>query len=306
MENRSKGLRRNPKFLIAGLAAALGGIGGLACPARAQQTTAVNGQINLRDIGITQKLNGPVPLDLPFRDETGKTVRLGDYFSGKRPVVFALVYYKCPRLCQVQMDGMVQGLRDLRFDAGKEFEVVVVSIDPRETPKIAADKRWEMLGVYGRPGTEDGWHFLTGDASSIQPLAQAVGYRYVYNPQALASVGQYAHAAGIQILTPRGRVARYFNGIVYRAKDLRLGIVEASEGKIGTPLDKALLMTCFAYDPATGKYGFAIMKMLQATGTLTVAILATFMLVMFRMDRKRAQAGLAGGIETANAGKDNR
>jgi protein SCO1/2 len=221
-------------------------------------------------------------------------VRLRDYFGGKKPVLLSLVYYKCPRLCQIQLDGLVQGLRDLRFNPGKEFEVVVVSIDPKEGPKLAADKRWEMAGVYGRPGTEGGWHFLTGEESSIVPLATAVGFRYVYNPLADPSVGPYAHAAGIQILTPNGHVARYLNGIVYPAKDLRLGIVEASNGKIGTPLDKVLLMTCFAYDPARGKYGFAIMKLLQATGILTAGILATFMIVMFRMDRKRALAGLDG------------
>lgn len=278
----------NGKFLpVLGLAALVFGI----CPARAQMKTATDGHINLRDIGIDQKLNSRVPLDLRFRDQDDRLVRLGDYFNGKKPVLLSLVYYKCPRLCQLQLDGLAQGLRDLRFSAGKEFEIVAVSVDPRETPKMASDKRWEMLGVYGRPGTEGGWHFLTGDESSIQALATAVGYRYVYNPMAPASVGPYAHAAGIQILTPHGRVSRYLNGIVYAAKDLRLGIVEASSGKIGTPLDKVLLMTCFAYDPARGKYGFAIMKLLQTTGILTAGILATFMLVMFRLDRKRALAG---------------
>jgi protein SCO1 len=281
----------NRTFLpVLGLAALALGI----CPARAQMKTAANGQISLRDIGIDQKLNSRVPLDLPFRDQDDKPVRLGDYFSGKKPVLLALVYYKCPRLCQLQLDGLAQGLHDLRFNAGKEFEIVAVSIDPRETPKLAADKRWEMVGVYGRPGTERGWHFLTGEESSIRPLAEAVGFRYVYNPMAAPSVGPYAHAAGIQILTPDGHVARYLNGIVYAAKDLRLGIVEASKGKIGTPLDKVLLMTCFAYDPARGKYGFAIMKLLQTTGILTAGILATFMIVMFRMDRRRALTGLDG------------
>lgn len=254
----------------------------LVAPARAQ--APIVGNFNpARDIGIDQNLNALVPLDLAFRDEAGRPVRLGDYF-GKKPVVLALVYYKCPRLCQLMLDGVVRSLQEVKYSAGTDFQVIAVSIDPRETPAIAADKRREMLELYARPGSERGWHFLTGEEKAIAPLARAVGFRYRYDP----GTKQYAHAAGIQILTPQGRVARYLNGIDYPAKSVGFALIESSRGKVGTVVDKALLMTCFAYNPETGKYGFAIMKLLQASGIATVLILATFMLVMFRMDRRRA------------------
>ncbi len=273
---------------------------GLAClggyvsgsPVRAQNAPA-RAFDPARDVGIDQKLDSQVPLDLAFRDEVGRSVRLGDYF-GKKPVVVALVFYKCPRLCQLMLDGIVRGLQEVEYDAGKDFEVVVVSIDPSETPVIAADKKREMLALYARPGAERGWHFLTGGEPSIKALAGAIGYRYAYDPV----MKQFAHAAGIQILTPEGRVARYLNGIDYPPKSVGFALIEASQGKVGTPVDKMLLMTCFAYNPATGRYSFAILKTLQAAGVTTVLILATFMLAMFRMDRRRALSDKADALSS--------
>jgi protein SCO1/2 len=247
-----------------------------------------------RDMGIDQKLNARVPLDLTFRDDAGKVVRLRDYF-GKKPVVLALVYYKCPRLCQLMLDGMVESLNGLKLTAGKDFSVVAVSIDPTETPAIAADKKREMVEVYGRKGSETGWHFLTGEDSQIKPLAQAVGFRYVYD----ARTKLYAHAAGIQVLTPTGRVFRYLNGIQYNPTTLRFALVEASQGKVGTVVDKALLMGCFEYDPTTGKYGIAIVKLLQVAGVMTFLILAGFVTAMFRLDRRRERERAASAAAAA-------
>jgi protein SCO1 len=228
----------------------------------------------LKDVGIDQKLNNQIPLDLTFRDEHGRPVQLTQYFGHGKPVILTLVYYNCPMLCTQVLNGVLQSLKDLRANVGEEFEVLTVSIDPTEKPVLASAKHELYTGIYGRPGAADGWHFLTGDEPQIKQLANAVGFRYAYD----ADSKQFAHASVIIVLTPRGRVSRYFYGIQYPARDLRFGLMEASEGKIGSPVD-AILLFCYHYDPVSGKYGLVISHVVQIAGALTV--LAIVVLVFF-------------------------
>jgi cytochrome c oxidase subunit 2 len=227
------------------------------------------------DIGFDQRLDEQAPLDIAFRDESGKTVRLGDYFN-RKPVILALVYYQCPTLCNQVLNGLAGGLKALSFIAGKEFEVVVVSINPRETSELAAAKK----EGYGRAGAA-GWHFLTGDPKPIDALARAVGFRYAYD----SMLNQYAHASGVVILTPKGRVARYFYGVEYAPRDLRFGLIEAAEERIGTPVDQVLLL-CYQYDPKTGKYGAAVMKSLRLGGVVTVIGVLALLFALNRNARR--------------------
>ena len=245
----------------------------------------------LSKIGIDQRLHQKVPLGLEFVDETGRTVKLGDYL-GKRPVLLALVYYECPMLCTQVLNGVTGALKVLNFDVGKEFDVVAVSINPREGPGLAAGKKQAYLERYGRPHTADGWHFLTGREENIRALATAVGFRYEYDEE----IKQYAHGAGVELLTPKGVIARYFYGIEYSPRDLRFGIIEASEERIGSPIDSVLL-ACYHYDPATGKYGAAIMKMVRIGAVATMIAFAVFLFLSLRRER-------AEGLRTAAA--DNR
>lgn len=245
----------------------------------------------LRDVGFDQKLNEQVPLDLVFRDENGAPSQLKEYF-GKRPVIMVLVYYECPNLCPLILDSLVRNLKALSFDVGKQFNVLTVSIDPGEGPELAKAKKEEYLKRYGRPGAEEGWDFLTGDEASIRQLTQAVGFRYTYD----AKKDQYAHLAGIVILTPQGTVARYFYGIEYAPRDLRLGLVEASEGKIGSPVDQ-LLLFCYEYDPATGQYSLIVMNVLRLAGLVTVLSLGAFMCVMLRRERRNKLKAGEGRLE---------
>lgn len=238
----------------------------------------------LKAVSFDQNLDAQLPLDLTFRDETGRDVRLGDYFRD-RPVIVNLVYYECPMLCTLELNALVRSLKPVSFSPGKEFEIVTVSIDPGETPKLAAAKKRGYLNRYRRPGAESGWHFLTGDETSIRKLADVVGFRYVYDPKS----DQYAHPAGIVIATPKGRISRYLYGVEYPPRDVRLGLMEASAGKIGSPIERLLLL-CYHYDPSTGKYNLVIMSTLQILGTATVLSLGTFMFVMFRRDRRKALA----------------
>jgi protein SCO1/2 len=231
-------------------------------------------------VRFDQNLDALLPLEVPLLDEQGRAVKLGDYF-GRRPVIVNLVYYQCPMLCNEVLNSLLRSLNALAFDVGKDFEVVTVSIDPAETPVLAARKKAAYLRRYGRAGAGQGWHFLTGDEASIRRLAGAVGFNYVYDPKSK----QFAHPAGIAIATPQGRIARYFFGISYPAGNLRLSLVEAAAGKIGSPMDQILLL-CFHYDPRTGKYNVAIMNVIRILGGLTVASLGTFMFVMFRRDRQ--------------------
>jgi protein SCO1/2 len=239
----------------------------------------------LQGIGIDQRLNEQVPLSLQFRDETGKRVALGDYF-GKKPIILSLVYFDCPMLCTMAENGLLHSLEAVKFSVGREFDVLTVSFDPHDSPELAAAKKAVYVGLYGRKGAERGWHFLTGDEASIEELTRAVGFRYKYDAQAK----QYVHATGIMVLTPTGKIARYFYGIYYPSRDLRLGLVEASANKIGSPVDEVLLFCC-RYDPATGKYGVIISRIIQISGLMTVLSIAGLILAL---SRSRLPAG--GGL----------
>ncbi len=233
----------------------------------------------LGKIGIDQRIGEKVPLDLPFVDENGKDVKLGDYF-GKRPVLLAMVYYECPMLCTQVLNGVTGALKTLSFDVGKEFDVVAVSINPREGPGLAAAKKEAYVERYGRPHTAQGWHFLTGREENIRALADAVGFRYEYDEE----IKQYAHGAGVELLTPKGVVARYFYGIEYAPRDIRLGIIEASEERIGSPIDSVLLL-CYHYDPATGTYGATVMTVVRIAAVLTMLGFAVFLFTVLRRER---------------------
>jgi len=230
----------------------------------------------LKDVGIDQKLNDSIPLGLTFRDEHGRTVELGQYFTGK-PVILTLVYYNCPMLCTQVLNALDRSLQLIPMEIGKDFNVVTVSIDPTDKQSIAEAKWALYTGMYRRPGGPQGWHFLTGDEPQIKQLADAVGFRYAYDSDSK----QYAHASGIMLLTGEGKISRYFYGVTYPERDLRLGLVEASEGKIGSPVDQILLF-CYHYDPHTGKYGLLVSRMIQLGGLLTILIGGIFLLLLFR------------------------
>jgi protein SCO1/2 len=230
----------------------------------------------LLHVGIEQHLDEQIPADLNFRDETGKPVRLGDYF-GKKPMILNLVYYNCPMLCGEVLSGLESAMRVLKFDVGKEYDVLTVSFDPRETPEMATKKKAEFLKRYGRAGADQGWHFLTGPQESIDTLTKAAGFQYQYNPK----TGQFAHATAIVLLTPGGKITQYYYGVEYPPKDLRLGLIQASQNKIGTLADQVLLY-CYHYDPNTGKYGAIISRVLQLSALATILGLGTLMIVLIR------------------------
>jgi len=246
----------------------------------------------LWQIGIDQRLNQQVPPDLAFVDETGKDVTLGEYL-GTRPVILVLAYYECPMLCTQVLNGLTGALKVLSFDVGKEFDVVVVSINPREGPGLAAAKKQAYVDRYGRPDTAHGWHFLTGREENIRALANAVGFRYAYDER----IKQYAHGAGLELLTPKGVIARYFYGIEFSARDIRLGIVEASEERIGSPIDSVLLL-CYHYDPATGKYGATALTMVRIGAVATLAAFAAFLFVSLRRERAERHRTAAAANRT--------
>jgi protein SCO1/2 len=230
----------------------------------------------IREVGYDQHLNELIPLDIPFLDETGQAVRLGDFF-GRRPVVLALVYYDCPMLCTQVLNSLTSALGVLSLDAGKDFEIVTVSFDPREKPPLAAAKKATYLERYKRPGAADGWHFLTGEEASIKRLTSAVGFRYVWDD----GLKQFAHPTGITVLTAEGRLSRYLFGVEYWPRDLRFALIDASAGKIGSPVQQVLLY-CYHYDPETGRYGLAIMRAVRLAGLATVLALGAFIAVMVR------------------------
>lgn len=232
----------------------------------------------MKDIGLDQKLDAQVPLDLRFRDEHGATVALRQFF-GARPVILTLVYYQCPMLCTFVLNGVLAATKDIPFEMGKDFEVVTVSIDPSEGPVLAESKHTMYAGLYGRPGALAGWHFLTGEESAIQQLASSVGFRYVYDKASQ----QYGHASGFLVLTPEGRVSRYFYGISYAPRDLRFALMDASGGKIGSPVDQ-ILLACFHYDPMTGKYGLVISRVIRAAGAVTIVAIGGLVLVLRRRE----------------------
>ncbi len=247
----------------------------------------------LNNVGIDQKLNEQIPFDAVFKDEQGSEVKLGGFF-GKRPVVLSLVYYSCPMLCTQVLNGMLSAFRQVSFNIGDQYEVVTVSFDPRETPELAAAKKQTYVKGYNRAGAEASWHFLTGDEANIKRLTNAVGFRYVWDQQ----TNQFAHASGIMVLTPEGKLARYFYGIDYPPRDLRLGLVEASQNKIGTPVD-ALMLYCYHYDPATGKYGAVVMNIMRLAGGVTVVLIVGLLLVLRRRSGGSANSTVAGrsGLE---------
>jgi protein SCO1 len=259
-------------------------------------TTFADTPAALRGVGFDQRLNNQVPLDLTFNDETGKPVKLQQFF-GTKPVILVLAYYQCPRLCTLVLNGLVQGLLEINLDAGKDFNVVIVSFDPREKWQLAASKKESYLRIYGRPGDEAGWHFLTGDPEPIRKLADAVGFRYRFDPVQ----NQFIHASGIMILTPTGKLSRYFYDVNYPGRDLRLGLVEASNNTIGSPVDQVLLY-CFHYDATVGKYSASIMNMVRIGGVATMIIVAGFVYFLQRRHRSAHRQACDVSLTPAGAG----
>jgi protein SCO1/2 len=242
----------------------------------------------LRNVGFEPQLNAHLPLDLAFRDETGRNVQLRDYFTQK-PVLLALVYYGCPMLCNQTEQGVVGALRMLSFNPGRDYEVVFVSFDPRESPDMAAQKKESAMAHFRRPETASGWHFLTGSKESIDALTKGANFRYSFDQKS----NLFAHAAGIMLLTPDGRISRYFYGVEYPARDVRLGLVDASAGKIGTPIDRALLF-CYQYDPTSARYSASILKIIRLGGVLTILGLVAGMLIFRRRDIAAARTKFQG------------
>jgi protein SCO1 len=282
-----------PRFALMSSVAALSLIAVFATRAAAQMTgapttgykrepgmTASTIPAPLREIGFDQNLDQQLPLDAPFRDEEGKDVRLGDFFRAK-PVVLALVYFNCPMLCTQVMSGVTSSIGVLSLDPGKDFEVIAVSFDPREKPADAAAKKAEFFGRFRRPDDRAGVHFLTGDQPSIDRLTKAAGFRYAWDKD----TNQFAHPTGIIVVTPDGRPAKYLFGVEYGPRDLRLALVEASQGKIGTVVD-SLLLYCYHYDPETGRYGLVIMRAIRIAGAATVLMIASFIIVMVRREKR--------------------
>jgi protein SCO1/2 len=276
--------------LAAGAAVAVCGIaawGQAAAPKMNSGEGSLNQKISILDqVGIEQRLNQQVPLDLQFVDEAGQTVELKQYF-GSKPVILSLVYYQCPMLCSQVLNGLSGTLNGIaRFNVGRDFNVVTVSFDPRDTADNAAEARKRYLGRYRRQGAAEGWHFLTGKQEQITKLAEAVGFRYAWDPK----IQQFAHASAIMLLTPDGRMAQYYYGIEYPPRDLQLGMIEASQGKIGNMVDQVLLY-CYHYDPAQGKYGAVVFNILRLSALATLLVLGGFMFIMFRRDILAARQG---------------
>ncbi len=249
---------------------------------------------SLQNVGIEQHLDAQVPADLAFVDDEGHAVKLGDYF-GKKPLILNLAYYNCTMLCGEALSGLAGSMKMVKFNAGDQFDVITVSFNPKETPTLAAEKKKDYVKRYGRPSATAGWHFLTGPAESINALTKAVGFQYQYDPK----IDQYAHATALMVLTPQGRISRYFYGVDYPPKDLRMGLVEASQGKIGNAVDTVLLY-CYHYDPATGKYGAIVANILQIGAGLTILLLGSLLLILFRLD-KAAQRRIALQTRTRQA-----
>ena len=237
----------------------------------------------LQKVQVTQHLNAQLPLDAQFTDDHGKAVRLGDYFDGKHPAIFSMVYYNCPMLCSEEMDGLVGALLMVHLVPGKDFQIVVVSIDPSETPELAAQYKARYLKRYGKPETADGWHFLVGQKPAIDAASSATGYGYTRVPGPDGQLTQFAHASSIEIATPQGKLAQYYLGVEYSPKDVLLGLVDASDNKIGSPVAN-ILTYCYHYDPQTNKMSLRVARVVQLGGMATVAGLGGFMFLMFRRD----------------------
>ncbi len=276
---------RSNAFWIAGMLAA----GAALASAQQFGLPASSVPAMVQGVGIDQNLNAQIPLELKFKDETGQTVRLGQYFRQK-PVVMALVYYECPGLCDLILNGLSHTMQQISLNVGSDYEVVTVSFDPKDTWQLATAKKANYIEKYNRPGAKEGWHFLTGDQASIKSLTETVGFHYNYDPISK----QFAHASAIYVLTPEGKIARYFYGIEYKPRDFRLGLVEASANKIGTPADQVLLF-CYHYDPTTGKYGMAVTQVTRVLGTATVLLLGGFVFIMLRRERHASSEARGAG-----------
>jgi protein SCO1/2 len=240
----------------------------------------------LKQVTIEGHMNAQVPLDTPFRDETGRTITLRDLMHEGRPVIFAPVYYECPMLCTQVLNSLFTALKVVKLNPGTDFTVVAMSFDPKEPHGLARDKKAAYLAKYERPGTEKGFHFLTGDQTSITPVLDTIGFKYQYDP----GIDQYAHPAMIAVLTPDGRISKYFQGIDYSARDLRFALIEASEGHVGSTFERKVITWCYNYDPTTGKYGLLTMRLVQGGGILTILAMLTFWTVMWRRERATAAA----------------
>jgi protein SCO1/2 len=236
----------------------------------------------LQNVGVEQHLNQQLPMDAQFVDDRGNTVRIGDYF-GKRPAIVSLVYYNCPMLCSEEMDGLASALEMVKLTPGKDFDILIISIDPTETPELAARKKAYYVKRYGRPETANGWHFLTGQQASIDAVAKAVGFGYVRVPGPDGKLDQFAHASSIELATTDGKLAQYYLGVEYSPKDIMLGLIEASGNKIGSPVAN-ILTYCYHYDPQTNKHSLIVARVVQVGGMFTVVSLGSFMFVMFRRD----------------------
>ncbi len=258
-------------------------------PARAPAQRAEPTPEALEGVGITEHLGVQIPLDLAFRDEDGRDVTLGDYFESERPVVLTLNYYACPMLCTLHLNGLVDALKELEWTPGQEFEIVTVSFDPKETPRLAKLKKQTYIKEYGRPAAASGWHFLTGDPQAIAALTDTLGFRYRYDEESR----QFAHVAVTFVATPDGRVSRYLYGVLYEPKTIRLSLVEATDGRIGTTLDQVILY-CFHYDAASGRYAPAAQNFMRAGGGLTVIVLGVLLVGYWRRDQRRKRTLEAG------------
>lgn len=243
----------------------------------------------LQGVNIQQHLNQQLPMDATFVDETGKAVKLGQYFDGKHPVLLALVYYQCKILCSEELKGLTGALEMVSYQPGKDFQIVAISIDPSETPAIAASKKREFVRYYGHPESASGWHFLTGQQPAIDAVAKATGFGYKRTAGPDGKMDQFAHVSAIQIVTPEGRIAQYYLGVEYSPQDLRLGLIEASHHKIGTPVD-TILTYCYRYDPTLNRHSLLIARIVQAACLLTILILGSYLLIMFRRDIKSSRA----------------
>jgi protein SCO1/2 len=243
----------------------------------------------LNQVGIEPQMGKPIPLDLRFKDESGKSVMLRDYFNNGRPVLIAPVYFSCTMLCNQALNGMMSSLNVLKFSAGSEFDVLAVSFDPRETPDLAMEKRQMYMDRYKRAGAEKGIHFLIGDDANIKPLMKSIGFKYAWDERS----SQYAHASALILVTPEGKVAQYYYGIEYSPKDMRLGIIEASQEKIGNLMDQVILY-CFHYDPSTGKYGATTMSAMRISGVITVMMICGFIFISLRRERHSGPLTPAG------------
>jgi protein SCO1 len=256
----------------------------------------------LKAVGVTQRLNQQLPLDAQFVDDTGKAVRLGDYF-GKHPAILSLVYYNCPMLCSEELDGLTGALEMVHMNPGKDFDVVIISIDPSETPELAARKKAFYVKRYGRPETAAGWHFLTGQPAAIDAVSNAVGFGYVRVPGPDGKLSQFAHASSIEVVTTDGKLAQYYLGVEYSPKDVMLGLIEASGNKIGSPVAN-ILTYCYHYDPQSNKHSLIVARVVQLGGMVTVASLGGFMFLMFRRDIRLGRAHELTQRETGDDFKD--